>query len=81
MIPRCGGLSRAGTIMKSKRRAALAGVLLTAFGCALFPVGSASVAQALEFFGASGPDSAAITPSLNLFRLDPPDADNLECNA
>jgi hypothetical protein len=68
MIPRCGGLSRAGTIMKSKRRAALAGVLLTAFGCALFPVGSASVAQALEFFGASGPDSAAITPSLNLFR-------------
>jgi hypothetical protein len=42
-------------------------VLLTAFGCALFPVGSASVAQALEFFGASGPDAAAITPSLNLF--------------
>jgi hypothetical protein len=56
--------------MKSNRRAALASVLLTAFGCAVFPVGSASVAQALtvELFGASGPDAAAITPSVNLFR-------------
>jgi hypothetical protein len=34
----------------------------------VFPVGSASVAQALELFGASGPDAAAITPSVNLFR-------------
>jgi hypothetical protein len=56
--------------MKSNRRAALASVLLTAFGCAVFPVGSASVAQALtvELFGASGPDAAAITPSVNVFR-------------
>jgi hypothetical protein len=60
--------SEQGTIMKPKRRAALASVLLTAFGCALFPVGSASVAQALELFGASGPDAMAITPQVNAFR-------------
>jgi hypothetical protein len=58
--------------MKSKWRMALASVFLTAFGFAVFPVGSASVAQALtvEIFGASGPDAAAITPSLNLFRTE-----------
>jgi hypothetical protein len=54
--------------MKSKRRAALASVLLTAFGCAVFPVGSASLAQALEILAASGPDAAAITPLLNTYR-------------
>jgi hypothetical protein len=58
--------------MQPKWSMALASVLLTAFGFAVFPVGSASVAQALtmEIFGASGPDAAAITPSLNLFRTE-----------
>jgi hypothetical protein len=54
--------------MKSKRSTALAGALLAAFGCAVFLVGSASVAQALEIFGASGADAAAITPQVNAFR-------------
>jgi hypothetical protein len=54
--------------MKSKWSMALASVLLMAFGCAVFPVGSASVAQALEILAASGPDAAAITPFLNIYR-------------
>jgi hypothetical protein len=68
LTARRGGFVESGTVMKSKRSTALASVLLTAFGCALLPVGSASVAGALEILAASGPDAAAITPLLNAYR-------------
>jgi hypothetical protein len=63
-------LPRAVTIMKSKRSTALASLLSLAFGCAVLPVGSASVAQALEFqtFGASGANAAAIQVTVDAFR-------------
>jgi hypothetical protein len=65
-------LPRAVTIMKSKRSTALASLLSLAFGCAVLPVGSASVAQALEFqtFGASGANAAAIQATVDAFRAD-----------
>jgi hypothetical protein len=58
--------------MKSKRSTALASLLSLAFGCAVLPVGSASVAQALEFqtFGASGANAAAIQATVDAFRAD-----------
>jgi hypothetical protein len=65
-------LPRAVTIMKSKRSTALASLLSLAFGCAVLPVGSASVAQALEFqtFGASGANAASIQATVDAFRAD-----------
>jgi hypothetical protein len=47
-------LSRAVTIMKSKRSTALTGVLLAAFGCAVFPVGSASTDSCVGNCGTLG---------------------------
>jgi hypothetical protein len=43
---------------------------LLMFATVLGVLSPTGFAQALEFFGASGPDAAAITPSLNLFRAD-----------